>query len=126
MLRRPPSISLRYVDVDPPTVAEFPPQGPREICALITFTIACALYSPTALLPTDQRWHYTFTAECLSPVLEIIACPAHTPYSEVLMLDARIRNFEVPEYMQITPSTSSGNALCIVQTWTYMTREVGA
>ncbi len=48
------------------------------------------------------------------------------PYSEVLMLDCRIRDFEVPTFMQVTPGTASGNALCVVQAWTHMTREVGA
>ncbi|KAI1789627.1 hypothetical protein LXA43DRAFT_560030 [Ganoderma leucocontextum] len=103
MLRRPPSISLRYVDVDPPTSSEYPPQGPREIY---------------------QRWHYTFTAQCISPILEIVASTTPAPYSEILMLDARIRDFEVPAFMQVTPSTASGNALCVVQAWTHMTREV--
>ncbi|TFK89567.1 hypothetical protein K466DRAFT_597679 [Polyporus arcularius HHB13444] len=103
MLRRPPSIPLRYVDVDPPTTSEFPPHGPREIY---------------------QRWHYTFTAQCFSPVLEIVATPNPPPYPEILALDARIRNFEVPEFMQVTPGTSSGNGLCLVQIWTHMTREV--
>ncbi|EJF63429.1 hypothetical protein DICSQDRAFT_55510 [Dichomitus squalens LYAD-421 SS1] len=105
MLRRPPSISLRYVDVDPPTTSEFPPQGPREVCAY-------------------QRWHYTFTAQCFSPTLEFVASTTPPPYSEVLKLDARMRDFEPPAFMQVTPGTGSGNALCVVQTWTHMTREV--
>lgn len=42
------------------------------------------------------------------------------------MLDSRIRDFEVPAFMQVTPGTASGNALCVVQAWTHMTREVGA
>ena len=41
------------------------------------------------------------------------------------MLDARMRDFEVPAFMQVTPGTGSGNALCVVQAWTHMTREVG-
>ena len=48
------------------------------------------------------------------------------PYSDILMLDYRIREFEVPAFMQVTPGTASGNALCVVQAWTHMTREVGA
>ncbi|PIL22526.1 transcription factor [Ganoderma sinense ZZ0214-1] len=103
MLRRPPSISLRYVDVDPPASSEYPAQGPREIY---------------------QRWHYTFTTHCISPILEMAASTTPAPYSEILMLDSRIRNFEVPAFMQVTPGTASGNALCVVQAWTHMTREV--
>nr|VWP00401.1 Uncharacterized protein [Ganoderma boninense] len=83
MLRRPPSISLRYVDVDPPASSEYPAQGPREISSTTP-----------------------------------------TPYSEILVLDSQIRNFEVPAFMQVTPGTASGNALCVVQAWTHMTREV--
>ncbi|TBU26512.1 hypothetical protein BD311DRAFT_779627 [Dichomitus squalens] len=61
MLRRPPSISLRYVDVDPPTTSEFPPQGPREVY---------------------QQWHYTFAAQCFSPTLEFVVSTTPPPYSE--------------------------------------------
>ncbi|KAI0670752.1 hypothetical protein C8Q78DRAFT_809999 [Trametes maxima] len=103
MLRRPPSIALRYVDVDPPTAVEFPPQGPREVY---------------------QRWHYTFTAQCLSPILEAVVSPNPPPYPEVLHIDARVRDFELPAYMQQPPAPSSGNALCLVQLYTVVTREV--
>ncbi|KAI0648019.1 hypothetical protein C8Q79DRAFT_953189 [Trametes meyenii] len=103
MLRRPPSIALRYVDVDPPTTVEFPPQGPREVY---------------------QRWHYTFTAQCLSPILEAVVSPNPPPYPEVLHIDARVRDFELPAYMQHAPAPSSGNALCLVQLYTAVTREV--
>ncbi len=74
----------------------------------------------------DQRWHYTFTKECFSPVLEAVATPSPPAYSDILALDARIRNFEVPPFMQVTPGTGSGNTLCLLQIWTHMTREVGA
>ncbi|KAI0770290.1 hypothetical protein C8Q74DRAFT_1274551 [Fomes fomentarius] len=103
MLRRPPSVSLRYIDVDPPTSNEFPPQGHREVY---------------------QRWHYIFTKECFSPVLEAVATPSPPAYSDILALDTRIRNFEVPPFMQVTPGTGSGNTLCLLQIWTHMTREV--
>ncbi|KAH9922800.1 uncharacterized protein BXZ73DRAFT_51319 [Epithele typhae] len=103
MLRRAPSLSLRYVDVDPPTSSEFPASTHREIY---------------------QRWHYTFTEHCISPVLEAVVSPVSPPYSEILALDARVRDFEVPTFMQINPGTTSGNGLCIVQLWTHMTREV--
>ena len=78
------------------------------------------------MLFADQRWHYAFTARFFSPVLEMIASPRPPSYPEVLKLDSQIREFDVPTYMQINPGTTSGNALCIVQLWTHMTREVGA
>ncbi|KAI0632136.1 hypothetical protein C8Q77DRAFT_903696 [Trametes polyzona] len=103
MLRRPPSVALRYVDTEPPAGSEYPPQGPREIY---------------------QRWHYTFTAQCLSPILEAVVSPNPPPYAEVLHLDARVREFQLPSYMQISPGPASGNGLCLVQMWTNMTRDV--
>ncbi|KAI0354977.1 hypothetical protein OH77DRAFT_1404038 [Trametes cingulata] len=105
MLRRPPSIAMRYVDADPPASNEFAPQGPREDCAY-------------------QRWHYTFTAQCLSPILEAVVSPNPPPYAEILVLDARVREFGLPSFMQVAPGPSSGNGLCLVQMWTNVTREV--
>ncbi|OJT13979.1 hypothetical protein TRAPUB_9463 [Trametes pubescens] len=103
MLRRPPSIALRYVDTEPPTSSEYPPQGPREIY---------------------QRWHYTFTTQCLCSILEAVVSPNPPPYTEVLALDARVREFQLPSFMQVSPGPSSGNGLCLVQMWTNMTRDV--
>ncbi len=92
---------------------------------LISFDVCLHTLTGRRTPFSDQRWHYTFTAQCFSPVLEIVATPNPPPYPEILALDARIRNFEVPEFMQVTPGTSSGNGLCLVQIWTHMTREVG-
>ncbi|KAI8969635.1 hypothetical protein BD414DRAFT_258411 [Trametes punicea] len=101
MLRRPPSIAMRYVDVEPPAIGEFAPQGFRE---------------------AYQRWHYTFTAQCLSPILELVVSPNPPPYTEVLHLDARVRDFEPPPLSGTGPA--SGNGLCLLQMWTNMTRDV--
>lgn len=81
---------------------------------------------PNLAVTADQRWHYTFTAQCLSPILEAVVSPNPPPYAEVLALDARIREFQMPSFMQVAPGPSAGNGLCLVQMWTNITRDVGA
>ncbi|KAH9854705.1 hypothetical protein C2E23DRAFT_817633 [Lenzites betulinus] len=102
MLRRPPSIAMQYVDAEPPTSSEYPPSSSREIY---------------------QRWHYTFTSQCLSPILDAVVSPNPPPYSDILMLDARLREFQLPSFMVVSPGPSSGNGLCLVQMWTNVTRD---
>ncbi|KAI0761926.1 hypothetical protein BD413DRAFT_219631 [Trametes elegans] len=102
MLRRPPSIALRYVDNEPPNGSEFPPQNPRQVY---------------------QRWHYTFTTQCLSPILEAVVSPNPPPYAEVLHFDARVRESALPPYMHPLPGASSGNSICMIQMWTNTTRQ---
>ncbi|KAH9891660.1 hypothetical protein C8Q73DRAFT_700238 [Cubamyces lactineus] len=101
MLRRPPAIAMRYVDAEPPNGSEYPPQGSREVY---------------------QRWQYTFTEQCLSPILELVVSTNPPPYTEVLLWDARVRDFELP--LLPTPGPPSGNGLCLMQMWAAMTREV--
>ena len=124
MLRRPSSLSLRYVDVDPPTTNEFPALTYREICEYRHSILRC-LATLKLRSVIDQRWHYKFTQFCFSPVLEQVVAPTPAPYSDVLKLDSFMRDFEIPSYMNINPGTTAGNGLCIVQLWTHMTREVG-
>lgn len=42
-----------------------------------------------------------------------------------MSIDARIRNFELPDYMQMTPSATAGNQLCLMQCMALSMREVG-
>ncbi|CDO71474.1 hypothetical protein BN946_scf184909.g68 [Trametes cinnabarina] len=101
MLRRPPSIAMRYVDVEPPNGGE---------------------YAAPAMKHAYQRWHYTFTNLCLSPILELVVSPNPPPYTDVLLLDARVRDYEPPPL--VAPGPASGNGLCLLQAWTNMTRDV--
>ena len=73
---------------------------------------------------TDQRWQYTFTEQCLSPILELVVSTNPPPYTEVLLWDARVRDFELPP--PPTAGPPSGNGMCLMQMWAAMTREVGA
>ncbi|OSD07208.1 hypothetical protein PYCCODRAFT_1463504 [Trametes coccinea BRFM310] len=101
MLRRPPSIAMRYVDVEPPSGGE---------------------YAAAGLKYSYQRWHYTFTTQCLSPILELVVSPNSPPYTDVLHLDARVRDYEPPPLA--APGPASGNGLCLMQAWTNMTRDI--
>ncbi|KAH9936325.1 uncharacterized protein B0H18DRAFT_868423 [Fomitopsis serialis] len=82
MLRRPPSIHLRHVDVKQP--------------AYNFFGSPCA-----NVISSYHEWRDQFLAQCQYPVAELINATQPPRYTEVLELDARIRDFEIPPLLRM-------------------------
>ncbi|CAK5284132.1 unnamed protein product [Mycena citricolor] len=73
-LGRPPSLSLAHVDTKPPAYVESVQVPKDEI-----------LY---------HEWKNLFFTRCLSPVLEVVASVSPPDYANILLLDARVRDFQ--------------------------------
>ncbi|ESK95817.1 hypothetical protein Moror_12429 [Moniliophthora roreri MCA 2997] len=79
-LGRPPSICLAHVDIKPPSYA------------------AQGLYVPKEQI-LYHEWKNAFFIQCLSPALETIIAVKQPDYSVTIALDAKIRDFAVPELL---------------------------
>ncbi|THH30715.1 hypothetical protein EUX98_g3450, partial [Antrodiella citrinella] len=75
MLRRPPSLNLRHIDAKQPD-DNLP------------------IDSPLGLL--YHKWLHDFQLNCILPVTEIVASPVEPPYPDILAMDSKIRDFDVP------------------------------
>ncbi|EPT05247.1 hypothetical protein FOMPIDRAFT_1155952 [Fomitopsis schrenkii] len=82
MLRRPPSIHIRHVDVKQP--------------AYNFFGSPCA-----NVISSYHEWRDQFFAHCQYPVAELINATQPPLYSEVLELDSKIRDFEIPPLLRM-------------------------
>jgi hypothetical protein len=47
------------------------------------------------------RWRHDLYEQCLSPVLETIVSAKPIPYSHILVLDSRVRDFYVPPELDL-------------------------
>ncbi|KZT12061.1 uncharacterized protein LAESUDRAFT_720038 [Laetiporus sulphureus 93-53] len=107
MLRRPPSLSIHHVDVKRPAYNFFD--------------------SPTASISaTYHEWRDTFLAQCQYPVLELIIAPQPPPYADVLALDTKIRDLEIPPalHMVDTDAGAPQHPVGLQQALTLCTREI--
>ncbi|OCH85576.1 hypothetical protein OBBRIDRAFT_891076 [Obba rivulosa] len=83
MLRRPPSFSIQHVDAKP------------------VFSIPDGGMSPGGLGTTYHAWINTFLVRLMEPVLETVISTQLPNYSDVLGLDGKIRDFEVPLHLRM-------------------------
>ncbi|KAK7056963.1 hypothetical protein VNI00_002681 [Paramarasmius palmivorus] len=96
-LGRPPSICLAHVDIKPPSYA------------------AQGLYVPQEQI-LYHEWKNAFFIQCLSPALETIIAVKQPDYSVTIALDAKIRDFSVPELLD------DRNASAVTQRFLVMQR----
>ncbi|KZT73770.1 hypothetical protein DAEQUDRAFT_761749 [Daedalea quercina L-15889] len=82
MLRRPPSIHIRHVDVKQP--------------AYNFFGSPCA-----NVISSYHEWRDHFLANCQYPAAELINSTQPARYSDVLELDCKIRDFEIPPLLRM-------------------------
>ncbi|THH01564.1 hypothetical protein EW026_g1152 [Hermanssonia centrifuga] len=103
MLRRPPSIHMRHVDAKQPT------------------------FYDNNNTTRYHQWQYAFLAQCTIPVLEAVISPQLPNYSDILGLDTRIRNFDVPPSLQMIDNdgVAPSHPLAMQQATTACTREIG-
>ncbi|TCD70534.1 hypothetical protein EIP91_002880 [Steccherinum ochraceum] len=80
MLRRPPSLNLRHIDAKQPE---------HE---LSTDTNPTLLY---------HKWLHDFQLDCIIPVAELVASSSEPSYIEILDMDSKIRDFEVPAALRM-------------------------
>ncbi|KAL0069880.1 hypothetical protein AAF712_003150, partial [Marasmius tenuissimus] len=99
-LGRPPSICLAHVDIKPPAYDAQGMYVPKEeiLCRSHEFFYLLPVISLIALSP-DHEWKNSFFIKCLTPALETIISVKPLEYSATLALDARIRDFAVPELL---------------------------
>ncbi|EMD39931.1 hypothetical protein CERSUDRAFT_112176 [Gelatoporia subvermispora B] len=83
MLRRPPSFSIEHIDAKP--VVSIPDGG----------------MSPGGLGTSYHAWMNGFLVRLMAPVLESVICTQPPSYSDVLGLDGKIRDFEVPLHLRM-------------------------
>lgn len=81
-LGRPPSISIQYFDTQRPS---YSPEVGTD------FRFSMHHY---------QQWKHSYFGECLSPVLDALSRPTVPPYSDVLALDRRVRDFPIPDVLR--------------------------
>lgn len=108
MLRRPPSLCIQHVDVKRPAYM-FDTSG-----------------SGLNLTAIYHGWRDAFLAQCQYPVLEMIVSPQQPAYTDVLDLDAMIRNYEVPQVLRMVDNAGvvPPHPLSMQQVLTLCTREV--
>ncbi|CAL1713138.1 unnamed protein product [Somion occarium] len=82
MLRRPPALSVRYFDARSPTFSS--DDGPGA------FTSA-----------SYHEWQHNFLVHCMLPVADAVAVIQAPEYTEILGLDGRIRDFDVPNALRM-------------------------
>ncbi|KAJ7677462.1 hypothetical protein B0H17DRAFT_1079230 [Mycena rosella] len=84
-LGRPPSLSLTHVDTKPPA------------------------YTESTHVPKDEtlyhEWKNAFFVKCLSPILDAVAGVTPPDYKDLLVLDARARDFHAPAALADTTAT---------------------
>ncbi|TFY53095.1 hypothetical protein EVJ58_g9643 [Rhodofomes roseus] len=82
MLRRPPSLHIRHVDM--------------KQLAYNFFGSPCA-----NVISSYHEWRDQFSAHCQYPVAELINATQPPRYSDVLELDSKIRDFEIPQLLRM-------------------------
>lgn len=100
MLRRPPSIHIRHVDVKQPAYNFFGSPCANVISSCASGRFCDGLRSPADSL-LDHEWRDQFFAHCQYPVAELINATQPPLYSEVLELDSKIRDFEIPPLLRM-------------------------
>lgn len=50
---------------------------------------------------TDHEWQHKFLSQCMIPVLDAVASAQPIPYPDILGLDSRTRNLEIPLALQM-------------------------
>ncbi|KAI0699104.1 fungal-specific transcription factor domain-containing protein [Cytidiella melzeri] len=83
-LRRPPSISMRHVDVKRPTAED-----------------------NDHVITEYVWWQNDFLVECTIPVVDATMSVKPVPYPEILTLDRKVRNFNIPLALQMVFDTDS-------------------
>lgn len=79
-------------------------------------------------LHADVSWQNDFLVECTIPVSEAVMSAQPMPYSDILGLDRKVRNFQIPLSLQLVDSdgTSPGHPLALQQALTACSRYIGA
>ena len=123
MLRRPPSINMRHVDAKQPSFCY--DDTPDAQCKSSPYT---GFSQWTQASSTDHQWQYSFLAQCIIPVLDAVIVPQPPSYSEILGLDSKIRNFDVPPSLQMIDNdgVAPNHPLAMQQGMTTCARETGA
>jgi hypothetical protein len=103
-LGRPPSLFVQHINCSRPTYTSYPNHDDAE---------SSHHY---------QDWKHSFYVECLYPVVDALSQPG-IEYSQILALDSLVRNFPVPETLQI-PNPRS-RVLFLQQVSFVMTYEAG-
>ncbi|CCM03523.1 uncharacterized protein FIBRA_05657 [Fibroporia radiculosa] len=107
MLRRPPSICSRHVDVKRPSLSSL--SDPQ-------YNVSSAYHD----------WRDAFLVQCQYPILELSISPQPPSYLDVLALDAKIRDYEIPTALRmvdndgVVPNHPTG----MQQALTLCTREI--
>ncbi|KAI0917333.1 hypothetical protein AcV5_007828 [Taiwanofungus camphoratus] len=109
MLRRPPSMCIRHVDAKRPAYNSLDDSP---------FTSAGSTY---------HEWRDIFLSQCMIPVLDAIVSPVPPSYSDVLGLDAKIRDFEIPPILRLAENggLAPRHPIGLQQSLTLSTREIG-
>ncbi|GJE98290.1 fungal-specific transcription factor domain-containing protein [Phanerochaete sordida] len=100
MLRRPPSVCMRNVDARQPAFNGDSPDAQYH------------------------HWQYSFLAHCMLPVLDRVTSTQPTGYTEILGLDNRVRNFDVPPMLQMVDNDRVTTNEAMQQAMTACTREI--
>lgn len=120
MLRRPPSINMKHVDAKQPS---FGNEGSADAQCLSRIFVLWDTSADHWL--ADHRWQYGFLAHCMIPVLDAVTATQPTSYSDILGLDSRIRNFDVPPILQMVDNDGVSASEAMQQAMAACTREIG-
>ncbi|KJA15804.1 hypothetical protein HYPSUDRAFT_58593 [Hypholoma sublateritium FD-334 SS-4] len=84
-LGRPPSIQPAHVDIKPPT------------CFSSSLYVARnKSIFPDAALGVDHEWKNMFFTKCLMPILSAVVAVQLPEYTQIIVLDCSVRDFDVP------------------------------
>lgn len=53
------------------------------------------------ICPLDHKWLHDFQLHCMLPVAEIVATPVEPAYPDILKIDGKIRDFDVPTSLRM-------------------------
>ena len=124
MLRRPPSITMRHVDAKQPSFSyDDTPDAQRMFPSGYVAGRPCS-----HRFYVDHQWQYSFLAQCTIPVVDAVITPQPPSYSDILDLDSKIRNFDVPPSLQMIDNegVAPNHPLAMQQGMTACTRETSA
>ncbi|KAH9950592.1 hypothetical protein B0H21DRAFT_866625 [Amylocystis lapponica] len=107
MLRRPPSLYMRYMDAKPPVYN-------------------LDLDSSSNISAHYHAWRDAFLAQCMIPVMDISITPQPAGYSDILGWDWKIRDFNIPPNLRMTDKDglAPNHPVGMQQALTLLAREV--
>lgn len=82
---------------------------------------------PTLPPAADHKWLHDFQLQCMFPVADIVASPTEPSYPDILAMDSKIRDFEVPNVLQMIDhdGVAPAHPKALQQAMVACTREIG-